>query len=51
MRLALNQKRAGLAWLMGLVGAVVAITMVFGMGRGGTARAQDEEAHDRGADR
>ena len=44
MRLGMNQKRAGLAWLMGLVGAVVAITMVFGMGRSGTASAQEEEA-------
>jgi polyisoprenoid-binding protein YceI len=44
MRSGMNQKRAGLAWLMGLVGVAVALSMAFSIGRGGTAMAQDDEA-------
>lgn len=44
MKVGMNRRRAGLAWLVGLVGAVVTLTLVFSMGRGGTAMAQEDDA-------
>ena len=44
MKLGMNQTRAGFAWLMGLFGAAIAITMIVSMGSGGTASAQEDEA-------
>lgn len=43
MRTGTKRRKAGVAWLFGAVGAVVAMVMVFGAGRSGTALAQEEE--------
>jgi len=44
MKVGTNWKHAGLPWLMGLAGAVVTLTMIFSMSRGGTAMAQEDDS-------
>lgn len=44
MRTGMTRRGFGIAWVLGMLGAVAAMAMIFGVGRSGTAVAQEEEA-------